>query len=75
MKPSFHALVTGDVNEQTYHFAKESGTPVFVVGHHASEQGGIKRLGDHLARKFDLEHRHLHFNIEKELKTYNGSSI
>lgn len=75
MKPSFHALVTGDVHEQTYHFAKESGTPVFVVGHHASEQGGIKRLGDHLARKFDLEHRHLHFNIEKELKTYNGSSI
>ena len=33
MKPSFHALVTGDVHEQTYHFAKESGTPVFVVGH------------------------------------------
>jgi len=70
MAPSFHALVTGDVNEQTYHLAKESGTPVFVVGHHASEQGGIKRLGDHLARAFDLEHHHLHFNVEKDLKIY-----
>lgn len=75
MKPSFHALVTGDVKEQTYHFAKESGSPVFVIGHHASEQGGIKRLGDHLSRHFDIEHRHLHFSIEKEAKIYEKSSI
>lgn len=74
LKPRFHALVTGDVNEQTYHLAKESGTAVFVIGHHASEQGGIKRLGDHLARKFDLEHHHLHFNIEKEARVYDGYS-
>lgn len=75
MTPQFHALVTGDVKEQTYHFAKESGTPVFVIGHHASEQGGIKRLGDHLCRHFDIEHRHLHFSLEKEAKIYDKSGI
>lgn len=74
MSPKFDALVTGDIKEQTYHFAKESGTPVFVLGHHASEQGGIKRLGDHLARKFSLEHHHLHFSIEKEVKIYDCSA-
>lgn len=72
MKPRFHALITGDVNEQTYHMAKETGTAVFVLGHHASEQGGIKRLGDHLARKFGLEHHHLHFNLEKEALVYDS---
>ncbi len=73
MKPAFQALVTGDVNEQTYHISKETGTPVFVLGHDASEQGGIKRLGNHLARKFGLEHHHLHFSIEKEVKIYDTS--
>ncbi|MGN0894588.1 MAG: Nif3-like dinuclear metal center hexameric protein, partial [Succinivibrio sp.] len=72
-KTDFHALITGDVNEQTYHLAKESGTTVFAVGHHASEQGGVKRLGDHLARKFDLEHHHLRFNMEKEVISFNGN--
>ncbi|NLK85241.1 MAG: Nif3-like dinuclear metal center hexameric protein [Aeromonadales bacterium] len=71
MKPGFHALITGDVNTQTYQLAKETGTAVFVLGHHASEQGGVKRLGDHLARKFSLEHHHLHFGLEKESKVYD----
>ncbi|MGN1280376.1 MAG: Nif3-like dinuclear metal center hexameric protein, partial [Succinivibrio sp.] len=71
-KPDFHALITGDVNEQTYHLSKESGTTVFVVGHHASEQGGIKRLGDHLSSRFNLEHHHLRFNMEKEVTSYYG---
>ncbi len=70
--PNFEALVTGDVNEQTYHLAIESGTPVFVVGHHASEQGGIKRLGVFLSRKLGLEHQHLHFSLEKEVAVYDS---
>lgn len=71
--PQFQALITGDVKEQTYHLASESGTPVFVLGHHASEQGGIKRLGNYLARRYGLEHRHLHFSVEKEVQTYEAS--
>ena len=52
--------------------AKETGTAVFVLGHHASEQGGIKRLGDHLARKFGLEHHHMHINLDKEALVYDS---
>lgn len=71
--PKFDALVTGEVNEQTYHLAIESGTAVFVVGHHASEQGGVRRLGLHLAEKFGLEQEHLHFSLEKNCKVYGIS--
>ena len=71
--PGFQALITGDVNEQTYHMSKETGTPVFVLGHDASEQGGIKLLGDHIARRFDIEHVHLHFNVENEVSIYDYS--
>ena len=51
----------------------ETGTPVFVLGHDASEQGGIKLLGDHIARRFDIEHIHLHFNVENEVSIYDYS--
>ncbi len=71
--PQFDALITGDVNEQTYHLASESGTAVFVLGHHASEQGGIRRLGVHLAETFGLEHLHLHFSVEKYQKIYDSA--
>ena len=53
--------------------SKETGTPVFVLGHDASEQGGIKLLGDHIARRFDIEHIHLHFNVENEVAVYDYS--
>ncbi len=71
--PDFQALITGDVNEQTYHMAKETGTPVFVLGHDASEQGGVKLLGDHISHKFGIEHVHLHFNVENEVNIYGYS--
>lgn len=70
--PRYDALITGDVNEQTYHVAQESGTAVFVLGHHASEQGGVRRLGLHLAEKFQLEHHHLHFSVERGCKIYGA---
>lgn len=68
--PDFQALITGDVNEQTFHMAKETGTIVFVLGHHASEQGGINLLGDYLRDKFKLEHIHAHFSYEKDVNSY-----
>ncbi|MGN0914938.1 MAG: Nif3-like dinuclear metal center hexameric protein [Succinivibrio sp.] len=70
MTPDFDALVTGDVKEQTYHFARENNIPVFVTGHHASEQDGIRRLGELVAKRFSLSHEHLHSDIEKEVLTY-----
>ena len=68
--PEFQALITGDVNEQTYHQAMETGTVVFVVGHHASEQLAINLLGDHLSKEFGLEHCALHFSYEKMVPTF-----
>lgn len=68
--PSFQALVTGDVNEQTFHMANETGTVVFVCGHHASEQEAINLLGDHLAKKFKLKHFATHFAYEKAVPTF-----
>ena len=70
--PKFQALITGDVKEQTYHLSSENGTPVFVLGNHASEQGGFKRLGDYLSSKYGLEHHHLHFSIEKTVQVYDA---
>ena len=50
--------------------AVETGTLVFVVGHHASEQEAISCLGDHLAKKFKLKHFATHFSYEKDVPTY-----
>lgn len=72
--PRFQALITGDVHEQTYHMAVETGTLVFVVGHHASEQEAINLLGEHLAKKFDLEHTATHFTYEKNIPTFVASA-
>lgn len=70
-EPSFQALITGDVNEQTFHMANETGTVVFVCGHHASEQEAMNRLGDHLAEKFGIEHFATHFAYEKSVPTFS----
>lgn len=50
------AYLTGEISEQTYHAAKESGIHFFGAGHHATERYGVQALGRHLAEKFSLEH-------------------
>lgn len=49
--------ITGEISEQSYHLARESGVAFIAAGHHATERLGIRVLGEHLAGKFDLEHR------------------
>lgn len=68
--PTFQALVTGEYEEQTYHMAQETGTLVFVVGHHASEQVAIGKLGEHLAQKFELKLHQTHFTYEKDMISF-----
>lgn len=51
------AFVTGEVSEHTVHLARESGVAFIAAGHHATERGGIRALGEHLAEKFGLAHR------------------
>ncbi|MEM6160007.1 type 2 GTP cyclohydrolase I [Erwinia sp. P6884] len=49
------AFITGEVSEQTIHSAREQGIHFFSAGHHATERGGIKALGEWLAGNYGLE--------------------
>ncbi|RRQ23136.1 Nif3-like dinuclear metal center hexameric protein [Thiohalobacter thiocyanaticus] len=51
------AFISGEASEQTTHLARELGIHYFGAGHHATERGGPRALGAHLAEKFSLEHR------------------
>lgn len=51
------AFISGEISEQTVHFAREAGIDYFAAGHHATERYGVKALGEHLAERFGLEHR------------------
>ncbi|HZW24592.1 MAG TPA: Nif3-like dinuclear metal center hexameric protein [Gallionella sp.] len=52
------AYLTGEISEQNYHLALESGVAFIAAGHHATERYGIQALGRHLAEQFGLEHRY-----------------
>ncbi len=52
------AYLTGEISEQNFHLAQESGVAFIAAGHHATEQFGIQALGAHLAEKFGLQHRY-----------------
>lgn len=50
------AYLTGEISEQNFHLAQESGVAFIAAGHHATERYGIQALGEHLAAHFGLEH-------------------
>ncbi|MDP2142877.1 MAG: Nif3-like dinuclear metal center hexameric protein [Gallionella sp.] len=52
------AYLTGEISEQNYHLAQESGVAFIAAGHHATERYGIQALGNHLGVQFGLEHRY-----------------
>jgi dinuclear metal center YbgI/SA1388 family protein len=49
------AFITGEVSEQTIHIAREMGLHFYAAGHHATERGGIKALGEWLAQQYQLD--------------------
>lgn len=51
------AFISGEISEQSFHLAQESGVAFIAAGHHATERLGIQALGEHLAARFGLEHR------------------
>ncbi len=51
------AYITGEVSEQTVHFARETGLHFFAAGHHATERYGVQAVGEYLAEKFGIEHQ------------------
>lgn len=51
--------LSGEVSEQTYHLAIETGIPYIAAGHHATERYGVQALGRHLAETLGLECEYL----------------
>ncbi|QHM70288.1 type 2 GTP cyclohydrolase I [Mixta intestinalis] len=49
------AFITGEVSEQTIHSARENGLHFFAAGHHATERGGIRALGEWLVAHYRLD--------------------
>jgi dinuclear metal center YbgI/SA1388 family protein len=50
------ALLTGEPAERAMAQARESGLHFIAAGHYATETLGVKRLGAHLAERFQLRH-------------------
>lgn len=53
------AFISGEVSEQTYHLAQESGVAYIAAGHHATERYGVQALGEHLAQHFGIKHEYI----------------
>lgn len=49
------AYLTGEVSERTFYEANEMGLYFFSAGHHATERYGIQKLGEWLARMYELD--------------------
>jgi dinuclear metal center YbgI/SA1388 family protein len=50
------ALLTGEAAERTMAQARECGLHLIAAGHYATETFGVRRLGEHLAERFELRH-------------------
>jgi dinuclear metal center YbgI/SA1388 family protein len=50
------ALLTGEPAERSMALARESGVHLIAAGHYATETFGVRRLGEHLAERFELRH-------------------
>ena len=51
------AFLTGEISEQNVHVAHETGVAFIAAGHHATERYGVQALGEHLANKWNIEHK------------------
>ncbi|CAL4321170.1 Nif3-like dinuclear metal center hexameric protein [Buchnera aphidicola] len=45
-----NCFITGEISEETTHYARESNIHFFAAGHHATEKGGVKLLGQWLKK-------------------------
>ena len=49
-------IITGEISERTYTDALEYDTCVCLLGHHKSEELGIKSLGEYIEKEFNICH-------------------
>lgn len=53
----FDVFISGEVSENTFHYAKECGIHYIAAGHHATERYGVQALGRLVAERFGLQHQ------------------
>ena len=51
------AFISGEISENTVHYARESGTHFIAAGHHATERYGVQALGGLIADRFGVQHQ------------------
>ncbi len=49
------AFISGEISERTTHLARELGVDYFACGHHATEKGGIKALGELINKQLEID--------------------
>jgi len=54
-KAGVDVFLTGEMNHNIYHEAKELGMNVIYGGHYATETAGLKSLAEHVSTRFRLE--------------------
>jgi dinuclear metal center YbgI/SA1388 family protein len=62
IKAGADAFITGEISEPQAHLARESGVAFLACGHHATERGGARALGEALAQKFEINHLFIDIN-------------
>jgi dinuclear metal center YbgI/SA1388 family protein len=55
----FDVFISGEVSENTFHYAKECGIHYIAAGHHATERYGVQALGRLISGKFGLKHQYI----------------
>lgn len=53
----FDVFISGEVSENTFHYARECGIHYIAAGHHATERYGVQALGQLVADQFGLQHQ------------------
>ena len=51
------AYISGEISEQTTHFARENGIHYIAAGHHATERYGVQALGEWLETTLGIDHQ------------------
>lgn len=49
------AFISGEISERTTHMARELGVDYFAAGHHATERGGVIRLGEVINQQLGID--------------------
>ena len=47
--------ISGEISERTTHMARELGVDYFAAGHHATERGGVIRLGEVINQQLGID--------------------